>query len=144
MNRSRDLVIHSEEGAKQRLLVLVNLLTALLVLFTLAGCGGGQEQAEVPAETVEVKLAGHDIDMPASVHAGPTTFEVTNGGDSIHGFEVEGLGLEEEIEQIPPGETRTLEVNLEPGTYRVYCPVSDHGRKGMELPLKVIPREEAT
>jgi hypothetical protein len=144
MNRSRALVIHSEGAANRRLLVVLNLLTVLLVLFTLAACGSGERQAEVPAETVEVKLAGHDIDMPTSVHAGPTRFEVVNGGDTVHGFEVEGLGIEEEIEQIPPGERRALVVNLEPGTYRVYCPVADHDDKGMELPLRVLPREEAT
>lgn len=144
MKRTTALAIHKEDAAARRLLVVLSLLTVLLVLFTLAACGSGEESAGVPAETVPVKLAGHDIDMPASIQSGPTTFEVTNGGDAIHGFEVEGLGLEEEIEQIPPGETRTLVVNLEPGTYRVYCPVADHSEKGMELPLKVLPREEAT
>lgn len=143
MKRTRALAIH-KSAVPQRHLVVLNLLTVLLVLFALAACGSGEESAGVPAETVPVKLAGHDIDMPASIQAGPTTFQVTNQGDTTHGFEVEGLGLEEEIEQIPPGETRTLEVSLEPGTYRIYCPVADHSERGMEFPLKVLPREEAT
>ncbi|RPH57573.1 hypothetical protein EHM82_01000 [bacterium] len=144
MKRTRALAIPKEDAAARRLLVVLTLLTALLVLFTLAACGSGEESAGVPNETVPVRLAGHDIDMPATVQSGPTTFEVTNQGDTTHGFEVEGLGFEEEIEQIPPGETRTLVVRLEPGTYRVYCPVADHSERGMELPLKVLPREEAT
>lgn len=143
MKRTRALAIHTEGAAPRRLLVALPLLTVLLVLFALAACGSGEESAGVPTETVPVKLAGHDIDMPASIPAGPTSFQVTNQGDTVHGFEVEGLGLEEEIE-VPPGETRTLEVSLEPGTYRIYCPVADHSERGMELPLKVLPRERAT
>jgi hypothetical protein len=147
MNRSRAIAIYSEGAAPKRLLVILNLLTVLLVLFTLAACGGGKEQSEDLSEAqepVQVELVGHDIEMPDSLYAGLVTFEVTNGGDTVHGFEVAGPGMDEEIEGIPPGETRTLQVDLQPGTYRVYCPVADHGQKGMELPLKVLPREEAT
>lgn len=142
MKRTRTLAIHPDGAAPRRLLVALNLLTVLLVLFTLAACGSGEEQAGMATETVPVRLASHDIEMPAAVPAGAISFEVTNQGDSVHGFEVEGLGLEEEV-QVPPGETRTLEVNLEPGTYRIYCPVADHSERGMELALRVLPRERA-
>lgn len=147
MNRSRTLAIHSEGAAPKRLLVALNLLTALLLLFTLAACGGGEEQAgslSEAQEPVPVQLVGHEIEMPDSLYAGLVTFEVTNEGDTLHGFEVAGPGMDEEIEEIPPGETRTLQVDLQPGIYRVYCPVADHGRKGMELPLRVLPRDEAS
>jgi uncharacterized cupredoxin-like copper-binding protein len=146
MNRLRTLAIHSEDAAPKRLLVAVNLLTAFLLLLTLAACGGGQEQAEntSEAQSVEVKLAGHDINMPESLPSGFVTFEVTNEGESVHGFEIAGPGTDEKVEGIPPGETRTIQVDLQPGTYRVYCPVADHGKTGMELALKVVPRDERT
>ena len=147
MNRSRSLAIHIEGAAPKRLLV-VNLLTVtLLLLLTLAACGGGEEQAgslSEAQEPVPVQLVGHEIEMPDSLYAGLVTFEVTNEGDTLHGFEVAGPGMDEEIEEIPPGETRTLQVDLQPGTYRVYCPVADHGKTGMEMALRVVPRDEAS
>jgi Cupredoxin-like domain len=147
MNRSRALAIRSEGAAPNRLLVILNMLAVLLVLFTLAACGGGKEQAANTSEAQEpvvVTLAGHDINMPESLPSGFVTFEVTNEGDSLHGFEIAGPGTDEKVEGIPPGETRTLQVDLQPGTYRVYCPVADHGKTGMQLALKVVPRDEAT
>src|SRR5205814_365326 len=56
-----------------------------------------------------------------------------------HGFEVEGQGIEKEIETIQPGATDTLTLTLKPGTYEVYCPVGEdsHKKLGMETHLKV-------
>jgi uncharacterized cupredoxin-like copper-binding protein len=55
-----------------------------------------------------------------------------------HNFEVEGGEIEEEfIENLQPGETQTMAIELPPGEYRVYCPVADHAQQGMELTLTV-------
>ncbi|HEV2066713.1 MAG TPA: cupredoxin domain-containing protein [Thermomicrobiales bacterium] len=90
------------------------------------------------AGTVEVTETEFAIDMPTELPAGPTTFVVTNAGTAEHNFEVEGQGIEEAFEQnLQPGETRELQVNLEPGTYEVYCPVGDHEDRGMRLELTV-------
>lgn len=36
-----------------------------------------------------------------------------------------GRGVEEEFEEdLAPAETQTLELELEPGIYEIYCPVS--------------------
>jgi uncharacterized cupredoxin-like copper-binding protein len=57
---------------------------------------------------------------------------IHNAADIVHGFEVEGQGMEEEIEEIQPGATDSLTVTLEePGTYEIYCPVDDHEQRGM-------------
>ncbi len=87
-----------------------------------------------------VTLSEWKIDMPAELQAGTTTFVLRNVGEFPHTIEIEGQGIEEVLE--PPlqaGETKTLTVDLEAGTYEVYCPVGDgrHREQGMELELTV-------
>jgi uncharacterized cupredoxin-like copper-binding protein len=89
-------------------------------------------------ESVAVSLMEFAIDMPTELPAGPTTFEITNDGTIEHNFEVEGQGIEEELpENLAPGATGTLTVDLAPGTYEVYCPVGNHADQGMRLELTV-------
>jgi plastocyanin len=103
-----------------------------LLLLTLAPLALAQ------ANTVNVTLVSFQIEMPASLPAGPTTFTITNDGTHEHNFEVEGNGIEEKLEaNLRPGESGTLEVDLQPGTYEVYCPVGDHRDQGMFLELTV-------
>lgn len=88
--------------------------------------------------TVEVTLTEYKIEMPASAVAGATTFKVTNAGKEVHSFEVEGNGIEKEIKpDMKVGETKTLQVDLKPGTYKVYCPVGGHEKLGMSVDLTV-------
>ena len=88
--------------------------------------------------SVEVKLTEYKIEMPASVNAGATTFTVTNTGKETHGFEVEGNGIEKALKpRLKKGESGSLQVDLKPGTYKVYCPVLGHKGRGMSLDLTV-------
>jgi uncharacterized cupredoxin-like copper-binding protein len=92
----------------------------------------------VMGETVAVSLTEFAIDMPTELPAGPTMFEITNDGTIEHNFEVEGQGIEEELpENLAPGASGTLTVDLAPGTYEVYCPVGNHENQGMLLELTV-------
>jgi len=50
---------------------------------------------------------------------------------------VEGEGIEEETEEIGPGQSAELEVKLDAGTYELYCPVDGHAEEGMEGKLTV-------
>ena len=87
---------------------------------------------------VEVTETEFAIEMPDTLPAGPVTFRVTNAGTIEHNFEVEGQGIEEELPaNLQPGESGTLEVDLEPGTYEVYCPVGNHEAQGMRVELTV-------
>lgn len=87
---------------------------------------------------VQVSLTDFSIEMPENLPAGPATFRVSNDGAVEHNFEVEGQGMEEELEEnLAPGDTGTLQVDLEPGTYEIYCPVGDHADRGMRMELTV-------
>lgn len=89
-------------------------------------------------DEVQVSLTDFSIEMPETLPAGPTTFRVSNDGAVEHNFEVEGQGMEEELEEnLAPGGTGTLQVDLEPGTYEIYCPVADHADRGMRMELTV-------
>lgn len=94
-------------------------------------------------DTVEVSLVEYDINMPATLPAGHTVFRVTNDGTMEHNLEVEGQGSEDVFPQnLQPGETQTMEVDLQEGSYVVYCPVGDHRSRGMEVDLTVEPSAE--
>ena len=95
-------------------------------------------EAVMAGEQVPVSLTNFAIAMPESLTAGPVTFAVTNDGQTTHSFEVEGAGLEEELETtLEPGQSAMLSVTLEPGTYEVYCPVGNHADRGMRLEVTV-------
>jgi hypothetical protein len=87
---------------------------------------------------VPVSLVEFEIRMPGELPAGLITFVVTNDGARQHNFAIEGQGIEEAFEQnLQPGESNTMVVELAPGEYRVYCPVGNHAGQGMELALTV-------
>lgn len=87
---------------------------------------------------VEVTLSEHKIDMPPQVPSGKTAFVVRNAGKHEHSFEIEGQGLDKKvILAVDPDQTKTLDVDLKPGTYKVRCPMKGHEAKGMEASLTV-------
>ncbi len=93
---------------------------------------------DADARKVEVELTEHRIDMPKSVKPGKTAFVVKNAGKMKHNFEVQGEGIEQKfLLALGPQDTKVLHVNLKPGTYKVYCPMKDHEKKGMEVKLTV-------
>ena len=90
------------------------------------------------AQTVDVTLIDGQIQMPTSLAAGRILFNVANSGTMAHSFEIEGEGVSQALAStLQPGETATLDIELQPGTYEVYCPVDDHAEQGMRLELTV-------
>jgi mono/diheme cytochrome c family protein len=97
------------------------------------------ENISLEADRIQVGLAEYEINMPSSISAGLTLFEVTNTGTKEHNFRIEGQGMEREFEEnLQPGETQAMGVDLEPGTYEVDCPIANDAESGMQLQLIVI------
>jgi plastocyanin len=109
-------------------------------VLALAASACAREPAAEPTERVEIDAFSYDY-RPASFRVSPGTirFVVSNTEPAqVHGFEVEGHGMEEEIERIDPGSTDSLDVAFEePGEYEIYCPVEDHAGRGMVARLTV-------
>jgi plastocyanin len=89
------------------------------------------------AHAHEVHLIEYAIHMPQSVPAGRVAFNVENGGKENHAFEIEGNGVHQKSQELTRGNSTSVEVDLKPGTYTVYCPVDGHKDKGMRTTLVV-------
>jgi uncharacterized cupredoxin-like copper-binding protein len=85
----------------------------------------------------EVHLLEYQINMPDTLPAGRTVFQIDNAGKENHAFEMEGPGVETKTQTLTRGNTTTLSVDLKPGTYTVYCPVDGHKGKGMKRTITV-------
>ena len=95
---------------------------------------------DAPTE-VSVRLSEWKVELSRQrIAAGTVRFVVSNSGQIPHAIEVEGEGLEKEVEEIQPGASDTLSVTLKPGTYDVYCPVGSgsHKKLGMAARLTVV------
>src|SRR5687767_940264 len=110
----------------------------LLLALALSGTVSAAEKADADAHKVEVKLIEHKIEMVKEVPAGKIAFVVTNAGQKEHSFGIEGSGVSNKLSAtLDAGESKTLQVELKPGTYRIYCPVGEHSMRGMERNLHV-------
>jgi phosphohistidine phosphatase SixA/plastocyanin len=84
--------------------------------------------------SVSVRLSEWKLELSRlTVPTGEVEFTVTNGGTMLHAFEVEGQGLEKDLEPIKVGGTSTLRLTLPPGTYELYCPIGNGAHKGMGM-----------
>lgn len=110
----------------------------LVLALVLAGCGadeGEEEQAGPAGQTIEIVGTDFALDPSAVTleEPGTYTFRFVNDGETEHALEVEGKGVEEETDVIPPGETAQMTVEItEPGEYEMYCPVDGHKDLGMD------------
>jgi uncharacterized cupredoxin-like copper-binding protein len=137
--------------------IYAQIIGVVLILVGVVGCGagggsvgsgGGAEDAQAPSgakesvvKTIRVKEAEFAL-KPAEItleKPGTYLFKAVNSGGTVHALEVEGQGLEEETEEIQPGQSAELKVKLGAGTYELYCPVDGHKEEGMEG--KVIVKE---
>lgn len=102
---------------------------------------GALRDPERDAARSEVHVVTEDFSFSidaSRVKAGLVTFFVENNGSMPHDFSIEVDGEEHKTPLIDPGESVTLEVELEPGTYSYVCTVPGHAMLGMRGSLTVI------
>ena len=100
-----------------------------------------------PSGPISVKVTEVDfkIQLPkTSFPAGSFTFDVTNAGKVPHDLVVKGNGVSVKTPLLNPGESKTLKVELKPGTYELYCSVPGHKQLGMDLHITVSTAASAT
>ncbi len=99
------------------------------------------------AQSVSVTLSEWKIGLSRdTVSAGAVTFEVKNTGQVTHAFHVRGDGIDKGTQEIPSRQAGSLTVTLKPGTYEVFCPMSEesHKQAGMARKLVVTPSDKPT
>lgn len=94
----------------------------------------------IAAKTADVELTEYLITIPNTIPSGPMTLNIANGGKEDHGLVIEGNGYHASLpEPLKRGDRTTLDINLKPGTYQVYCPVDGHKGKGMSRTITSTP-----
>ncbi len=97
---------------------------AAALLVVLAGCGGSGGSPEAKAGAVGVTASDTACETThASVDPGNRTFSVKNDGSQVTEVYVYGTGdrVMGEVENVGPGTSRDLVVELPPGSYEVAC-----------------------
>ena len=146
---------------KQRVLPILRASLGAVMLLLICGCAVKDQHIATPPATTSLRPALPDastdplnpkpipvaltewkIEMPTSLPSGPTTFKITNDGKDPHNLKIQGEGVEKALSKnLKPGESGEFQVNLRPGTYKVYCPVgvgpTSHDSKGMAFQLVV-------
>lgn len=86
--------------------------------------------AAAAADPIRVSLIDYEIQMPSTLPAGPTSFQVSNNGSEEHTFVISGNGVDQKLEkELKPLEVATLEVDLQPGTYQILCTYDGHDQE---------------
>lgn len=112
----------------------------LILGLTVTACSPSRDgplDVSTPADQ-EVRVTLNDnftlTASPATVRAGRVKFIATNAGATMHGFGIEGIGIEQFIS---PGTSLTQETVFRSGTWILYCPVADHYDRGMQTQVVV-------
>jgi uncharacterized cupredoxin-like copper-binding protein len=116
------------------------------LLLAAAGCGG--EDGGKPTRTVTTDVGGtltvtaheYSFDPNRIVvgGAGAVRIVLRNEGDLAHNIHLERGG--EDVGGTPsfaPGGSRSVRLDLRPGTYELLCTVGDHAQLGMKGKLTV-------
>jgi hypothetical protein len=85
---------------------------------------------DADARKVPVTVTDSGVQMPASLRPGKTAFIVTNNGKQKHNFEIEGEHLDKSFWfAIQPKDSKTMQVDLKPGSYDAHCSVGQHAKE---------------
>jgi iron uptake system component EfeO len=95
-----------------------------LAALSLAACASDPSSETTASTDLTVKATDSDCSVSATkLKAGPSTFKVTNAGSKVTEFYVyaDGDRIMGEVENVGPGLTRNLVVDLPKGTYEGAC-----------------------
>ena len=125
--------------------MLIRTLLCAALLVSAVSCSA--EPAGTPV-SVAITDSAFDLDT-STVSAGTITFSIENIGAQVHEFEVfagaepgqilpldngiadtTGLTVVDEVEDIVPGASPELTIDLEPGTYLLICNLPAHYAAG--------------
>ena len=93
---------------------------------------------DADARKVPVTMTDGGVQMPGSLRPGKTAFVVKNTGKQKHNFEIEGPNLDKSFWfAVAPKSSKTMQVDLKPGSYEAHCTVADHANKEGKAKLVV-------
>ena len=106
---------------------------------TAASAGTGSSSVAVAGTAVTATEKEYSISLSTQTFmSGPYTFTVHNTGETAHNLTIEGPGVDKQATStIQPGETATLAVIFQKGTYELWCSVDEHKDQGMDLHITV-------
>jgi uncharacterized cupredoxin-like copper-binding protein len=136
-------------------------LAAVLVVLALASaaCSSNDGASSSPTTGPSIAVSLSDFKIKAAeteAPAGPVTFDLTNDGPSDHTFfmvktdlaedalpvadhlvQVDQLDVVAEIDTFTEGTERSLTVDLQPGSYVMFCNLPGHYESDMHAPFTV-------
>ena len=70
---------------------------------------------------------------------GPAVIELDNFGQDVHDLRLHRVGGTRTygLPETEPGRRTELNVTLRPGTYRLWCSIADHRKRGMSASFRV-------
>jgi uncharacterized cupredoxin-like copper-binding protein len=73
-----------------------------------------------------------------SFHPGSYAFKAVNNGTITHALTINGPGVSDKSTgDLSPGDSATLTVTLQAGTYELWCPIDSHKSLGMDIHITV-------
>jgi plastocyanin len=100
--------------------------------------GGGATATPAAGTTVTVDETEFHLALSStSFPAGSYTFTAVNKGTITHALAITGPGVSAATGDLQPGQSASLHVTLQAGSYDVFCPVSDHKALGMNQEITV-------
>ena len=137
----------------------------LAAALSLTGCGGGngdtagktaddtgstaassatpEASSESPAGSGGTVVSARESEFAIELSQtefspGTYTFRVENQGDLPHDLKIKGPGVEgRATETLQAGQSGELEVNLQEGTYEIWCSIGNHRAQGMATTIQV-------
>ncbi len=154
MQRSVLSFVERRDGHDRWLRLAVSVAGVVVVA---AACSGGGTGGPAPGGAVTTTTSSSVSSPPAgqqvtvmmtdfrlalpnqTLTPGTYTFVAVNAGHTVHAIQIDGPGVSDERTPgvVQPGQSATLTVTLQPGSYDMYCPVDGHRAMGMDTHFTV-------